>query len=228
MTCTDILKMSSTEWKAYFGSKVKTSGTDASSAPRAGAVYGKCYDARTDSLAASLAKRGKVPTKAARADFAEFEAALKAFAEKALADTGQSGDSQKKSYAALYEKQFRYEFYEQYEPKIVKPVSSRKQTEEGAKSSGPQKNPPAGVSSAPNSSATSSAADDTDQMTKAKNRFGELLAALPDDKLHELHAAFGEVVGLHALDNTMRLDVYRYAIFLLEASTAKASYAAPF
>lgn len=229
MTCAQILKMSSTEWIAYFGEKAHSSAAGVPDAIlRANAIYGKCYDARSDALVASLARKGKGPSKAARADFAEFETALKAFTEKALADTGQSGDSQKRSYAALYEKEFRHEFYQQYEPKIVKPVSVTKQAEQSAKSSVVAKSPATGVPAASNSSAASSAADDADEMTKAKNQFGELLGALPDDKLHELHAAFGEVVGLHALDNAMRLAVYRYAIFLLEPSTAKASYPPPF
>jgi hypothetical protein len=228
MTCAQILEMSSTEWIAYFGSKVKASGADASSVPQASAVYGKCYDARTDSLAKSLAKTGKGPSRAARADFVEFETALKNFTAKAVVAVPPNAESHKQLLAALYQKQFRYEFYEQYEPKVAKPVSNTKQTEEGAKSSAPLKSSAKSVSAASNSSAASSTVDDTDEMTREKNMFGELLGALPDDTLHELHAAFGEVIGLHALDNAMRLAVYRYAVFLLEPSTSKASYPPPF
>ena len=53
-------------------------------------------------------------------------------------------------------------------------------------------------------------------MTKAKNRFGELLDALPEDKLHALHAAFGNIVGLHPINSATQLALYRYAIFVLE------------
>jgi hypothetical protein len=67
-----------------------------------------------------------------------------------------------------------------------------------------------------------------DEVTKAKNRFGELLGALPDEKLHELHAAFGRVLGLHEVDAATRLAVYRYAVFLLEPSSKEGSYPPPF
>ena len=88
---------------------------------RAIAAYGECYDLRTDTLATSLARTGKGPTKAARAEFAAFEADLRDFESKALSDTQKSaGNSQRTSYADLYEKQFRYEFYEEYESKLTR------------------------------------------------------------------------------------------------------------
>jgi hypothetical protein len=226
MTCTQVLKMSSTEWIGYFDEKMKSAANDSSNVERASTVYGKCYEARTNSLAASLARRGKGPSKAAQADFAEFEAALNNFATKALADAQPAADSRKQALAMLYERQFRYEFYQQYEAKIAKPPTRAKSNAADAKTSVPQKTAVA-HSSSPNSAA-SSAATDTDEMTKAKNRFGELLGGLPDDKLHELHRAFGEAIGLHALDEAMRLAVYHYAIFLLEPTTAEASYMVPF
>ena len=63
-------------------------------------------------------------------------------------------------------------------------------------------------------------------MTMAKNHFGKLLDALPDDKMHELHQAFGEVVGPYSISAEIRLTVYRYAIFLLESPPA-APFAPP-
>jgi len=221
--------MSSVEWTAYFGQK---SHLDIANKPdavvRANSVYGKCYDARTDAAAAALTRSEKGPSRAARADFAEFDAAVKDFAAKALADTQQSRDSQKQSYAALYERQFRYEFYQSYAP------SSRA----GSNAPKPQSSRPGGTTNAQKSAEagerngsgdhSGAASSGSDEMTVAKNRFGELLGALPDDQLHELHAAFEEAVGLHALDDTMRLAVYRYAIFLLEPSTAESSYPPPF
>jgi len=140
---------------------------------------------------------------------------LKNFTAKALVDADPPADSLKQALAALYQEQFRYQFYQQYEAKTGRePNTAQTQLAEEKKTT-----PSSGLPPAP---------DDTDQMTMAKNRFGELLGALPDDKLHELHGAFGEVLGLHALDEPMRLAVYRYAIFLLEPSTGASSYPPPF
>ncbi len=220
MTCAEILKMTSTEWVAYFGQKMPAADTEkAAGVARATAAYGKCYDARTDALAASLAKSGKGPSKAARADFTGFEAALKNFSAKALADAQPAPDAQKRAYAALYEEQFRYGFYHGYEPKIL-PVGTiaKSMTSMGAPDAKrAAETPPAKDSS-------QKAPIETDEMGKAKNRFGELLGALPDAKLHELHAAFGEILGLHEVDDTTKLAVYRYAIFLLEPSSGQSSY----
>jgi hypothetical protein len=218
LTCAQILKMSSTEWITYFGAK--TNLDSSSRLRRASAIYGKCYEARTDGLAASLGKTGQAPPRAARADFAEFEASLKSFTTKALADAQGPADPQKQVLAALYARQFRYEFYQRYAPKIVKPGPAEK-LGAGSRSAAGETKSRAAVSS-------ESTSEDADEMTKAKNLFGELLGALPDDKLHELHAAFGEVVGLHALTNAMRLAVYRYAIFLLQPSSEESSYPPPF
>jgi len=222
MTCAQILKMSSGDWILYFGQKT---GLIAADMPydilRANAAYGKCYDERTDTLAASLAKSGKGPSKAAFADFTEFEAGLKDFTTKALADTQPPADSQQRSYAALYEKQFRYAFYQSYEPKPASPI--------------PSANTPAAAQkkAAPSASTTTSApparqSSDTNDVTRAKNRFGELLGALPEDKLHEVHAAFGEILGPHPVNGVTQLAVYRYAIFLLEPSSPKPFSPPPF
>ncbi len=212
--CAQILEMSSTEWITYFGAKTKLDAS--SSVRRASATYGKCYQRRTDSLAASLERSGRGPSRAARADFAQFEAALRDFTAKAL-PVGGSVDARKEALAALYERQFGYEFYRQYDPKIAKPGEAQRSAAASLGESAQGQTKPS----------TPHSASDTDEMTKAKNRFGELLAALPDDRLHELHAAFGEVIGLHALSSAMRLAVYRYAIFLLEPSDED-SYPPPF
>jgi hypothetical protein len=58
-----------------------------------------------------------------------------------------------------------------------------------------------------------------DQFGKAKNRFGELLGLLPEDKAHEVHEAFGEIVGTHEISLPMKLALYRFAIFVLEPSS---------
>lgn len=193
--CAQILQMSSSDWIA----KAAAHGNSATDATlRAIAAYGRCYDARTDRLAAALARSRKGPSRTALADFREFDSALKDFTAKALATTDPPADALKSAYAALYEKQFRYAFYQSYEQKTPKPQ------------------PPA-APAAP--AATAQASADADPLTKAKNHFGELLDALPDDKMHALHAAFGQVVGRHAVTNKTRLAVYRYAIFLLEPSS---------
>jgi hypothetical protein len=223
MTCAAILKMTSTEWITYFGEKTQSAAADkAASVARATAVYGKCYDARTDSLAASLAKSGNGPSKAARADFAGFEAALKSFSAKALADAQPAADEQKRALSALYEKQFRYDFCDRYEPKILAPTDAPVKSMTSLGKVTPPKNsevPP----SAPGTSPPKTPVE-TDELGKAKNRFGELIGVLPDEKLHELHAAFGAILGLHQVDDATTLAVYRYAIFLLEPSSLQSSY----
>jgi len=232
MACAQILKMASSEWVLSFNDKTHLgAANDSSGVLRAIAVYGKCYDARTDALAATLARNGKGPSKTARADFAALEAALKDFTAKALADAAAPADEQKKAYAALYEKQFRYEFYQQYEAKIQKTAGpSRAAT----KPSAPAATPPSHTDSPASADSAHSAADqerarsDADPMTIAKNRFGKLLDALPEDKMRELHQAFGEVVGPYSISEETRLAVYRYAIFLLESPSATPSAPPPF
>jgi hypothetical protein len=227
MSCAQILKMASTEWTAYY-----TKDTTHQVAPdpsirvaRATTVYGKCYDARTDSLAAALARSGKGPTKAARADFAQFEAALKDFAAKALADQTPPADENKTTYAALYEKQFRYEFYQEYESKPVRPARPAPAL---AKPSGPAAPGTSSPGVAPATPAQERARSDADPVTIAKNRFGKLLEILPDDTMHELHRWFGEVIGSHQISEATRLAVYRYAIFILEPTSPTPSVQPPF
>ena len=65
-------------------------------------------------------------------------------------------------------------------------------------------------------------------MTAAKNHFGELLDALPEDKMHELHAAFGDIVSRGEMSEATRLAAYRYAIFVLEPATAQPFSGPPF
>jgi len=228
MTCAQILTMSSTEWVHYVGEKTHL---DAANMPydllRGNAAYGRCYDARTDALAGTLARNGKGPSRAARADFAAFETALKGFAAKALADGAMPADDQKKSYAALYEKQFRYEFYQEYEARNAvrpSPAATKSSAPAAAPSAHPDSAPPA--DSARSAAAQEQARSDADPMTMAKNHFGKLLDALPDDKMHELHQAFGEVVGPYSISAEIRLTVYRYAVFLLESPPA-APFAPP-
>lgn len=159
-------------------------------------AYGQCYDARTTRLAAALGKSGKGPLMGARGNFRDFEKALNDFSAKALAATDPPADELKKAYAALYEKQFRYSFYGNY----VEHLEHRDIFH----------GPP----------------EDAGDMGKAKNHFGELLGLLPEDKMHEVHKSFAEVLNNAVIDSDRRLDLYLYAIFLLE-SPAETPFSPP-
>jgi len=191
LTCAQILQMTSDGWVKKF---ISVKDATALSTIQAISVYGKCYDARTNRLAASLGKSGKGPLMGARGNFADFERALNDFTAKALAATEPPADAQKKAYAALYEKQFRYDFYREYEQKNFNP---------------PPLTP-----------------EESDVFTKAKNHFGELLGLLPEDEMHQLHRAFGEIFAAGGVPDATKVAVYRYAIFLLESPT-EAPYSPP-
>lgn len=195
MTCPQILAMTSTDWTTKFTQAKGSTANAADTATRAITTYGKCYDAHTDAIAATLTERGTGPTRKARADFAQFESAAKAFTVKALADAQPPPDATKTAYVNLYEMQFRCEFYTEYEGKTVNwPLTP----------------------------------DESDDYRKAKNRFGELIGLLPEDKAHEVHKAFGNIVGSHPVSMPMNLALYRYAIFILEPATEKPFSPPPF
>ncbi|MGB8521436.1 MAG: hypothetical protein WCD43_00590 [Candidatus Acidiferrales bacterium] len=236
MSCAQILQMSSTNWVTQFNGKVNqtknakpraTGRADGASKPstetpdvetilRAIAAYGKCYDARTDRLAASLGKTGKGPLMGVRGNFRDFEAALKNFIAVALRVAQTPDDPVKTAYATLYEKQFRYVFYQSYEQKPVKEV------------------PPAAKDAIPTAASTATTAQPTpasritDPMTLAKNRFGDSLAALPEDKRREVHIAFGQIFEKGSIADQWTLEVYRYAISVLESPKDKPFSMPPF
>ena len=193
LTCAQVLQMSSSDWVKKFNA---AKDATASSTIQAIAVYGKCYDARTTRLAAALGKSGKGPLMGARGNFRDFEKALNDFSAKALVATDPPADALKKAFAVLYEKQFRYEFYRQYEQNNFNP---------------PPLTP-----------------EESLDFTKSKNHFGELLGLLPEDKTHELHAAFGEIFAAGGVPDPTKVAVYRYCIFLLESPTAEPYSAPPF
>jgi hypothetical protein len=125
-TCAQILKMSSTEWVAYFNDKSgQAAPHDSNGAIRAIAVYGRCYDERTNRLAATLGKSGKGPLMGANGNFRDFQKALDDFTTKALAATKKGPDTPAAAFAALYEKQFRYQFYQSYVQKdlLTRPLT---------------------------------------------------------------------------------------------------------
>jgi len=222
MTCAQILQMSSTDWITHFNGKVnpandaspgaaasanKPSGEtpEAQATLRAIAVYGKCYGARTDRLAASLGKSGKGPLMGVRGDFRDFETALENFTALALGRAQTPADPVKTALAALYEKQFRYALYQSYEQKPVnQPPPAPKEATVA---------PPIAAAADQKPSATRI----TDPMTLAKNRFGDFLAALPEDERHEIHTAFGEIFEKGSIGERWKIEVYRYAIYILES-----------
>jgi hypothetical protein len=241
MSCAQILQMSSTEWIAHSGEKAsqtkdakpgaESHGSEAvkpyaeSAGPqatlRAIDAYGKCYDARTDRLAASLAKSGKGPLMGLRGNFRDFETALKNFASVALGVAQPPDDPVKIACAALYEKQFRYAFYQSYQQKPVKePPPAAKDADSEAAG--------AETTATATTSQPASATRITDPMTLAKNRFGDFLEALPEDKRREVHIAFGEIFEKGSIADQWKLEVYRYAISVLESPRDKPFSRPPF
>jgi hypothetical protein len=238
MSCAQILQMSSTEWIAHSheragqtkkvnpsatggANKLSTETPDVETTLRGIAAYGKCYDARTDRLAASLAKSGKGPLMGARGNFRDFEAALKDFGSVALSVTQPPDDPVKTAYAALYEKQFRYAFYQSYQQKPVKePSPAAKDADSPAAAAQP--------TAAATTGQPASATRITDPMTLAKNRFGDFLEALPEDKRREVHIAFGEIFEKGPIADQWKLEVYRYAISVLESPKDKPFSPPPF
>jgi hypothetical protein len=222
-TCAQILVMTSTDWVAHSNHQIneqagKEKKTSTEMTVRALAVYSECYEARTNRLAASLGKSGKGPPMGARENFREFELAVDEFAAKALAATDPPADGVKKAYARLYRKQFRYIFYQSYEPKNSNPIASpANKTAEPAF-------PPVRAQS------TSQPQQDApvSEMTRAKNRFGELLDALPDDTRREIHKAFGKIFSGGPVSDERKLEVYRFAIFCLEPSSTAPFSSPPF
>jgi hypothetical protein len=226
MTCAQILAMSSADWVSQFNEKAKDAAPAQQKTLRAIAVYGKCYDARTDRLTASLAKSGGGPLTGARGTFRDFQQALDAFTSKALAASDPPADAIKTANAQLYEKQFRYEFYQSYEKNpAAKPVPAVPAPAPGVSSTSPPASPTAPRSSPASANSAPGAAN---PVSLAKNHFGELLDALPEDKEHQLHAAFGDIVGRSQMTESTRLEIYRYAIFLLEPPSATPFAPPPF
>jgi hypothetical protein len=183
LTCSQILQMSSTAWVAHFAEKV--GNASAPVALRAITSYGKCYDARTNQLAASLGKSGRGPLMGALGNFRDFQKALDDFTAKALAASDKQPGTEEAAYATLYEKQFRYEFYQRYEQRITggRPLT----------------------------------AEESAEYSKAKNHFGEFLGLLPEDKAHVIHAAFSQIFDGGPVTDVTKLEVYRFAIFVLES-----------
>ena len=118
--CAQVLQMSSSDWVAQYAKDHSTSADDTIAAINS---YAKCYEARSSRLAASLGRAGKGPLMGANGNFRDFQAALKDFSSKALADTNPPADPVKTAYASLYALQFRYEFLQSYTKKGEQPTA---------------------------------------------------------------------------------------------------------
>ena len=196
-TCAQILKMSSTAWVAHFVDQAAAAATEKPTITlRAIASYGKCYDVRTNRLAATLGKSGKGPLMGANGNFRDFQKVLDDFTAKALAAAKAADDSQKAAYAHLYEKQFRYQFYQSY---VQKDLLSRPLTPE-----------------------------ESDDFARAKNHFGEVLGLLPDAQLHSVHSRFREIFEGAPVSDVTKLELYRFAIFILAPAKDKPFALPPF
>jgi len=181
--CSQILQMTSSAWVAHFVDQA--GNASAPTAVRAITAYGKCYEARTNQLAASLGRNGRSPLMGATGNFRDFQKALDDFTTKALAVSNKPPGTQQDAYAALYEKQFRYEFYQRYEQRIS---GNRPLT-----------------------------AEESAEYSKAKNRFGEFLGLLPEDQAHIIHAAFSRIFDGAPVSDVTKLELYRFAISVLES-----------
>jgi hypothetical protein len=200
-TCAQILAQTSTAWVTYFNSKSEPAAATASpdqsaTTLRAIAAYGRCYDARTAHLATTLGKTGKGPLMGATGNFRDFQSAVDTFTAKSLAATKATEDSPKAAYAHLYEKQFRYQFYQGYADKNPK---GRPLTPE-----------------------------ESDEFAKSKNRFGEVLGLLPDDSMHAVHSSFRQIFDSGTVSDLTKLELYRYAIYLLAPAKDKPFSPPPF
>jgi hypothetical protein len=197
LTCAQILQMTSTAWVAHFVEKTGTPNNAAAQpAVRAIAAYGKCYEARTNQVAASLGKSGRGPLMGALGNFRDFQKALDGFTAKALAASNKAAGTQEAAYAALHEKQFRYEFYQKYALRLSenRPLTAEEDAE----------------------------------YSKAKNRFGEFLGLLPDDQAHIIHAAFSQIFDSGPVSDVTKLELYRFAISVLESPKDKPFSPPPF
>jgi len=302
LTCTQILAMPSSE---YIAKIVATDDSRVDGQLRGIRNFGRCYDERTARLAVSLSRRGIGPKKSALANLADLEQKLDAFTNTALSDAAQLTTPAipaappmplKKAYAELYEKQFRYAFYESYEPQSAKPkiqprplpthaaaatradgtATTPDQSAAAAATPNPAAkpkpavppaedlptapvrsvdlgpaHPPKTASPAPSASSSTPAAPppseenasasadakanvpatlpaEIDPFTKAKNHFGELLGLLPPEQIHEVHSAFGKLFNGNPVSEDMKVDIYKYAIFLLESPKDQPFAAPPF
>ena len=197
LTCAQILQKSSNDWIVYFGEKTGLNQLNNPSVVlRAVAVYGKCYDARTNQVVASLGKSGRGPLMGALGNFRDFQKALDDFTAKALAASSKTPGTQEAAYAALYEKQFRYEFYQKYALRLSE---NRPLT-----------------------------AEEAAEYSKAKNRFGEFLGLLPEDQAHIVHAAFSQIFDSGPVSDVTKLELYRFAISVLESPKDTPFSQAPF
>lgn len=118
LTCERVLQFRSSEWVEKFH---RVRDKNPQGTLRALAAYARCYDARTNRLVETLARKGTGPLLGAATNFSEFEQRLVDFTAQALAAADPPADMVKSAFAGLYEKQFRYRFYLSYAHRQRKP-----------------------------------------------------------------------------------------------------------
>jgi hypothetical protein len=72
------------------------------------------------------------------------------------------------------------------------------------------------------------AQQESEEYAKAKNRLGELFGLLPMDQFHEVHSAFSQILTASEINDVTKLEVYRYAIFILARPGEKPFSPPPF
>ncbi len=70
--------------------------------------------------------------------------------------------------------------------------------------------------------------DESDEYAKAKNRLGELFGLLSMDQFHDVHSAFSQILTSSQINDLTKLEVYRYAIFILARPGEKPFSPPPF
>src|ERR1700740_1239713 len=95
VTCAQDPQLTSPPWVVPVAEKTGTANDAAAPAAiRAITAYGKCYEARTNQVAASLGKSGRGPLMGALGNFRDFQKALDDFTAKALAATDKQPGTQ--------------------------------------------------------------------------------------------------------------------------------------
>jgi hypothetical protein len=113
-SCDQILSMSSSQWMDQYSASKGDSGNWIAQGL---AVYGSCYDQRTAALQNSLNQKGTGPLMGGMGNLHDMQAALQNFTNLALQSVSGGGtyDQIRAAYAMLYQKQFPYLFFQEYE-----------------------------------------------------------------------------------------------------------------
>lgn len=113
LNCGQMLAMSSSQWMDRYTS---AKGDSTNWVEQGLAIYGQCYDQRTEAIATSLNNSGKGPLMGGMGNLHDVQSTLQAFTTQALnaASSGGTFGRIQAAYTTLYQKQFTYQFYQQY------------------------------------------------------------------------------------------------------------------